>query len=138
MQNSMSLQIPLDDKLLKINGVILNLNRLDISEFSSNHLNTNKTTLCYSNLIFLSDTVDFKLVLADLKAYIFFNTPEFFDENLLNSKILKKFKNKYCLEDNDFIVKHATVLMLKPQKTNWNKVEFTYDPKQGDISLELY
>jgi len=91
-----------------------------------------------NNLIYLSDKVCVKIFYEQERAvYILFNTPEFFDVNLLHSKILKRFKKKYKFNDEDFIVIHPARVFLKHDKTKWNKVEFTYDPKQGDISLML-
>ncbi|ENX22057.1 hypothetical protein F892_01297 [Acinetobacter vivianii] len=95
---------------------------------------------CYQfkGVIYLSDKVCVKILYEQERAiYILFNTPEFFDANLLHSKILKRFKKKYKFNDEDFIVIHPARVVLKQDKTKWNKVEFTYDPKQGDISLIL-
>lgn len=92
----------------------------------------------FDDVIYLSDKVCVKILYKKERIiYILFNTPEFFDVNLLHAKILKRFKKKYKFNDEDFIVVHPARVALKQDKTKWNKVEFTYDPKQGNIFLML-
>ncbi|OEY92943.1 hypothetical protein BJD20_06280 [Acinetobacter proteolyticus] len=102
-------------------------------------LNPKEGECCkFEGVIYLSSKVCLKILSGKERFIcILFNTPEFFDANLLHSKILKRFKKKYKFNDEDFIVIHPTRVALKQDKTKWNKVEFTYDPKQGDISLIL-
>ena len=87
---------------------------------------------------YLSDKIVFIVSKLQLNhIYILFNKPEFFDDNLLNSKILKRFKKKYSFLDDDFIIEHPTKVILKEEKHSWSHIEFTYDPRQGDISMGL-
>lgn len=134
----MDLLILLEEKVLKVNSLIINFDSADYVDLvKSNFLKDVESNL-YSNLVYLSDGVDLKILIKkSFKIYILFNTPEFFDSNLLKSKILTRFKRKYNFSDQDFIVEHPALVILKPEKSEWNKVVFTYDPKQGDISLEL-
>ena len=89
-------------------------------------------------LKYLSDKIVFIVSKLQLNhIYILFNKPEFFDDNLLNSKILKRFKRKYSFLDDDFIIEHPTKAILKEEKHSWSHIEFTYDPRQGDISMGL-
>lgn len=115
----------------------LNMSQLEANSFSSHCFNADQKILSFSQLIYLSDRVDLKVDLQSSEIFVLFNTPEFFDDNLLYSKILKKFMKKYNLKDQDFIVKNTTELVLKPDRAKWEKVKFHYDPKLGDISLSL-
>lgn len=70
--------------------------------------------------------------------YVLFQTPlNFLKKNLLNSKILKRFMKKYKLEHSNFDVEHPTRVILNKENHNWKSIEFTYNPKQGDISMSL-
>ncbi|MEB6667006.1 hypothetical protein MXM33_08165 [Acinetobacter vivianii] len=127
----------LDEKIITIGESYFDLSDFDFLKEEFFNL---KERGCYEfdSVIFLSNKVCVKILYEQERVvYILFNKPEFFDANLLHSKILKRFKKKYKFNDEDFIVIHPARIVLKQDKTKWNKVEFTYDPKQGDISLML-
>ena len=90
------------------------------------------------DLKYLSDDVELLISKSRNTVCILFEKPEFFDDHLLKSKILKRFKKKYVLTDDDFIVEHPTKVSLKKEKHNWDETNFSYDPRQGDISMSLY
>ena len=90
------------------------------------------------DLKYLSDDIEFLISKSSNTVYVLFEKPDFFDNNLLKSKILKRFKKKYVLTDEDFIVEHPTKVSLKKEKHNWDEINFSYDPRQGDISMSLY
>ena len=90
------------------------------------------------DLKYLSDDVELLISKSRNTVCILFEKPEFIDNNLLKSKILKRFKKKYVLTDDDFIVEHPTIVSLKKKKHNWDEINFSYDPRQGDISMSLY
>ena len=90
------------------------------------------------DLKYLSDDVELLISKSRNTVCILFEKPEFFDDYLLKSKILKRFKKKYVLTDDDFIVEHPTKVSLKKKKHNWDEINFSYDPRQGDISMSLY
>ena len=90
------------------------------------------------DLKYLSDDVELLISKSRNTVCILFEKPEFFDDHLLKSKILKRFKKKYVLTDDDFIVEHPTKVSLKKEKHNWDEINFSYDPRQGDISMSLY
>ena len=90
------------------------------------------------DLKYLSDDVELLISKSRNTVCILFEKPEFFDDHLLKSKILKRFKKKYVLTDDDFIVEHPTKVSLKKKKHNWDEINFSYDPRQGDISMSLY
>ncbi|MCH7305029.1 hypothetical protein MMP74_11665 [Acinetobacter sp. NIPH 1869] len=131
----MNLNILFDRKIIKGDNFSLDFDvENERGKISSNLGNED----ALDSLIYLSDKVYVKILSEQERTiYILFNTPEFFEANLLHSKILKRFKKKYKFNDEDFIVIHPARVALKQDKTKWNKVEFTYDPKQGDISLIL-
>ena len=89
------------------------------------------------DLKYLSDDVELLISKSRNTVCILFEKPEFFDDHLLKSKILKRFKKKYVLTDDDFIVEHPTKVSLKKKKHNWDEINFSYDPRQGDISMSL-
>ena len=76
--------------------------------------------------------------ILEIGPFWIFEKSDFFDNHLLKSKILKRFKKKYVLTDDDFIVEHPTKVSLKKKKHNWDEINFSYDPRQGDISMSLY
>ena len=43
----------------------------------------------------------------------------------------------YAPSKRYFYVEHPTKVILNKENHKWNLVEFTYDPKQGDISMSL-
>lgn len=90
------------------------------------------------DLKYLSHDIELLISKSRNAVCILFEKPEFFDDNLLNSKILKRFKRKYVLTDDDFIVEHPTKVSLRKEKHNWDEIIFSYDPRQGDISMSLY
>lgn len=90
------------------------------------------------DLKYLSDDIELLVSKSRNTIYILFEKSEFFDDHLLKSKILKRFKKKYVLTDDDFIVEHATKVSLKKEKHNWDEIIFSYDSRQGDISMSLY
>ena len=89
------------------------------------------------DLKYLSDDVELLISKSRNTVCILFEKPEFFDDYLLKSKILKRFKKKYVLTDDDFIVEHPTKVSLKKEKHSWDEIIFSYDPRQGDISMSL-
>nr|WP_277605669.1 hypothetical protein [Acinetobacter higginsii] len=133
--NKLNLNVLIDQRVLMVGNFFLDFDvENDRGTIRSNLVNKDDL----DSLIYLSDNVCVEILSEQGRTiYILFNTPEFFDANLLHSKILKRFKNKYKFNDEDFIVIHPARVALKQDKTKWNKVEFTYDPKQGDISLIL-
>mgnify|MGYP003591590528 FL=1 len=90
------------------------------------------------DLKYLSDDVELLISKSRNTVCILFEKPEFFDDHLLKSKILKRFKKKYVLTDDDFIVEHPTKVSLKKEKHSWDETNFSYDPRQGDTSMSLY
>lgn len=89
------------------------------------------------DLKYLSDDIEFLISKSSNTVYVLFEKSDFFDNNLLKSKILKRFKKKYVLTDDDFIVEHPTKVSLKKEKHSWDEIIFSYDPRQGDISMSL-
>lgn len=65
------------------------------------------------DLKYLSDDIELLISKSRNTVYVLFEKYDFFDDNLLKSKILKRFKKKYVLTDDDFIVEHATKVSLK-------------------------
>jgi hypothetical protein len=63
---------------------------------------------------------------------LLFELIEFFDRSILESKILKAIEKKSGLRANS---SHPAVALLEP--CPWGKAEFSYDPRQGDLSLLL-
>lgn len=90
------------------------------------------------DLKYLSHDIELLISKSRNTVCILFEKPEFFDDNLLKSKILKRFKRKYMLTDDDFIVEHPTKVLLKKEKHSWDEINFSYDSRQGDISMSLY
>ena len=138
MENKFNLQIILDEKILKIDNIIIDLANIHSLSFLKKESINGKQHYCYNQLIYLSDMVDLKVFLkTENMIHILFQTPEFFEKNLLHSKVLKRFMKKYKLEHSNFYVEHPTKVILNKENHKWNLVEFTYDPKQGDISMSL-
>jgi hypothetical protein len=61
---------------------------------------------------------------------ILFDEVVFFDQTILESKIIQKFQKKYGERIES---PHATV--AKVGSFNWGQACFSYDPRQGDLSL---
>lgn len=128
----------LDEKIIIIGDSNFDFNSFSFFKEKLLNFKEEESYHQFDDVIYLSDKVCVKIFYEQERVvYILFNTPEFFGVNLLHSKILKKFKKKYKFNDEDFIVIHPAKVVLKHDKTKWNKVEFTCDPKQGDISLML-
>ncbi|OBY76074.1 hypothetical protein [Acinetobacter gyllenbergii] len=133
--NELNLDVLFEQRVLRVGNFFLDFDVGNDRGMIRSNL-VNKDDL--DSLIYLSGNVCVKILSEKERTiYILFNTSESFDANLLHSKILKRFKKKYKFNDEDFIVIHPARVALKQDKTKWNKVEFTYDPKQGDISLVL-
>lgn len=133
--NKLNLNIFFDRKILNGGNFFLDFESENYKEKTASNLISESEL---DDLVYLSDRICVKIQSGQERSiYILFSTPEFFDFNLLHSKVLKRFKKKYNFCDEDFIVIHPTRIILKKEKTRWNKVEFTHDPKQGDISLML-
>ena len=138
MENKLNLQIILDEKILKIDNLTIDLANINSLNFLKKESINGKQYYFYNQLIYLSDMVDLKVFLkTENMIYILFQTPEFFEKNLLNSKILKRFMKKYKLEHSNFDVEHPARVILNKENHNWRLIEFIYDPKQGDISMSL-
>lgn len=138
MENKLNLQIILNETLLKIDNLTIDLTDINSLNLFKKELINGNQCYFYNQLIYLSDMVDLKIfVKKENMIYVLFQTPEFFEKNLLNSKILKKFMKKYKLEYSDFDVEHPTRVILNKENHNWKLIEFTFDPKQGDISMNL-
>ncbi|MFW2100633.1 hypothetical protein [Acinetobacter johnsonii] len=65
------------------------------------------------DLKYLSDDIELLISKSSNTVYVLFEKSDFFDNHLLKSKILKRFKKKYVLTDDDFIVEHPTKVSLK-------------------------
>lgn len=61
-----------------------------------------------------------------------FDLIEFFESTILESKIIKAFEKSLNLK---FVSDHPSTAFLDP--CEWGSVIFSYDPKQGDLSLEI-
>lgn len=61
-----------------------------------------------------------------------FDFIEFFEYSALESKIIKTCENSSKL---NFVSDHPTIAFLSPCK--WGQARFFYDPKQGDLSLNI-
>ncbi|MCU6432910.1 hypothetical protein LPB67_03855 [Undibacterium sp. Jales W-56] len=59
-----------------------------------------------------------------------FDEINFFESSILESKIIKRFENKY---DIKVISSHPSIAEIG--SFYWGKAWFSYDPKQGDINL---
>lgn len=132
----MDCKVVLDSKKILVDRNELNFeaNILPVSLFEEdiNSYKFRKTDLKY-----LSDDIELMMSKSINTIHILFEKPEFFDDNLLKSKILKRFMKKYTLNDEDFIVEHPTKIILKNENHCWGEIIFSYDPRQGDISMSL-
>jgi len=90
------------------------------------------------DLKYWSDDIELLIAKSRNTIYVLFEKSDFFYDNLLKSKILKRFKKKYVLTDDNFIVEHPTKVSLKKEKHKWGEIIFSYDSRQGDISMILY
>ena len=110
----MDCKVVLDSKKILVDRDELNFeaNILPLSLFEEdiNSYKFRKTDLKY-----LSDDIELLISKNSNTVYILFEKPEFFDDNLLKSKILKRFKKKYKLIDDEFIVEHPTKILLKKE-----------------------
>lgn len=61
-----------------------------------------------------------------------FDFIEFFESSVLESKVLKTCEKS---SNVNFVSDHPTTAFLTSQK--WGQARFFYDPKQGDLSLEI-
>jgi len=61
-----------------------------------------------------------------------FDLIEFFEASILESKVLKACEKSLNVK---FISDHPSSAFLAPRK--WGQVVFSYDPKQGDLSLDI-
>ncbi len=130
----MQLQILLNRTELKINNICF-LFPNNEQDFSLFQFKDGKYVI--DNLTYLSETVELIVDLNKNIISILFDSPEFFSENLLSSKIINRFLKKYCLNDSDIVLEHPTRFKLKKTKTAWDEFIFYYDAHQGDISLEI-
>lgn len=87
MENKFNLQIILDEKILKIDNIIIDLANIHSLSFLKKESINGKQYYFYNKLIYLSDMVDLKVFLkTENMIYILFQTPEFFEKTCFTLK----------------------------------------------------
>jgi hypothetical protein len=87
-----------------------------------------KANICGFAADLVTDVKDKKLVSIAL----LFDLIQFFDRSILESKILRAIEKKSGLRTNS---SHPATARL--EQCHWGSAEFSFDPRQGDLSLLL-
>ncbi|WP_312512132.1 hypothetical protein [Massilia sp.] len=85
--------------------------------------------------IFCGQSCDVVIEIGEGRLYavaFLFDLIEFFESSILESKVLKACEKSLNVK---FMSDHPSAAFLDP--FNWGQVVFSYDPKQGDLSLDI-